>query len=622
VRDPGDVGKRFIAVVIVLASACTALHYSTTQQHAVTIANNPYHFPGPGSQVFVVSPQGSGDHNVLDAIYLMNCSSQWMLSTSIDSQQPVMGANVCGFGTGSGSGSTLFTADIALACPRNYQFGVGYAGTLPGVDACAVIITSVPYGGSGYETYTLNLTGSGSGVTGIAVSPKEIIFGGIPISTSSSPETITVTNKGSASVTVTGVLTGSVFQVSPNPSTPISVGPGSSQDYTVTCMPLAVTSYSGDVTFNGGGSSGSTTLSCDGISSTVTIAPTQITFANTLVGRPPPNKTVMLTGTPTATIEDVSLDAAAMAEGVTIVQNPEGMLLGSGQTIVLAYSAAAMHESGPLGVMSVKVSTDTSARPVSISGQALLGGLGTNPASVELGAVCIGGSSTKSIEVYANEPGDIVLQQLTKPAAPFDAMAVDTLPKVLAGNHSGPSATVRATLTPTMPGEFTDAIALTSDVPGKPMTEVTLHGIGLAAGIAATPDVVHFGAAAPGSTTSIKEVQLTNCGTGDLMFTGATISGAQAGEFTLIGANPPRTLMPTESEVFMVVMQPDSGGFKMAQLLIQHSAGSTAVDLDGTGDGTATDDKERETYYACSTGRGAALWPIALALLALRRRRR
>jgi MYXO-CTERM domain-containing protein len=169
---------------------------------------------------------------------------------------------------------------------------------------------------------------------------------------------------------------------------------------------------------------------------------------------------------------------------------------------------------------------------------------------------------------------------------------------------------------------FEDKVALTSDVPNKPTTEVPVTGVVLAGGIAATPNVVNFGTAAIGTTTSIKEVQLTNCGTGPLMFNRASIAGRDAGDFTLIGAHAPRLLQPTESEVFMVVMQPESSGYKMAQLVIEHGEGMTLADLDGTGDGMLTGGKDRETYYACSTGRGAALWPIALALLALRRRRR
>jgi MYXO-CTERM domain-containing protein len=607
-----------VAVAVVIGSACTALHYSTTSQNAVTISNNPYHYPTGGSQTFIVAPAGSGDHDILQDIYLDACTSQWTLDTSIDAQQPVLGAHVCGFGTGSGSGFITADESDLIFCPRNYQFAVYFAGTQTGMSSCNVQISSVDYIGSASNKYTLMLTGSGSAPTGIDVMPKEIDYGDVQLGMPST-QPVTVTNLGSAFITVNGVLNAPGFQVSPSPAS-FGLGSGSSATFNVTCAPTVEGGLAGSLDFTTAGSSGSTTLSCNGIDSSVTVAPTPVRFANTLVGRAPPNKSIQITGATSAYIEYITLDSEAMANGVTFVANPQMMTVGSGQEVVLAYDAAAMHPSGPLGTMSLKFSVDASPRTVAISGEALVGGIGTNPASVELGAVCAGDTVSKDVEVYASEPGSVVVQNLTKPAAPFDTTVTDTLPKTLAGNHTGPSLNVHVTIAPTAPGDFMDAVALNSDVPNKPTTEVQLHGIALAAGIAATPDVVHFGATAPGTTTSIKQVQLTNCGATELMFSGASITGEFASEFTLIGANPPRTLLPTESELFMVVMQPDTAGFKTAQLVIQHSEGATTVDLDGTGDGGSP--KDRETYYACSTGRGAALWPIALALLALRRRRR
>jgi MYXO-CTERM domain-containing protein len=620
------VGHRIIAVAVVVASACTALHYSTTQQHSVVISNNPYTFNGAGSQVFVVSAAGSSDDDLLQSIYLMNCSSQWTLNTTIDPQQPVLGARVCsGLTMPSGSGSSLIVVDgdgDAVSCPKTYSFAVAFAGTQPGTSTCAVVVTSMQTFGSGTDGEVLVLTGVGSGSAGITVTPGRIDFQDVQILTTTTPTSVTVKNNGSASVTVDGTLTGSAFNVSPNPTTDFVVGPGSSAFFNVTCTPPVLGPHTGSLTFSAGSASasmGTTMLDCNGINSTVMISPTQVNFDNTLVGRPPANKTVMITGNASATIDSVILDSDAIAAGVTLVQSPQGQTVGTGKNIVLGYSAAAMHAGGPLGVLSVKVSSDASARSVGISGQALLGGLGTNPPSIKFGAVCAGDTGRRDIEVFASEAGDIILEQLTLPAAPFDAMVVDTLPKGLAGNHTGASATVRVTMTAATPGEFTDAIALTSNVPVMATTEVQLEGIALAGGIAATPNLVHFGTTAPDTTTSIKEVQLTNCGTTDLMFDRAQITGANATDFTLIGANPPRTLAPTESEVFMVVMQPETPGFKIAQLVLSHSEGTTVADLDGTAEGSP---KDRETYYSCSTGHAAAIWPIGLALLALRRRRR
>lgn len=611
-------GKRFIAVAVVVASACTALHYSVTSQSSVVVSNNPYTFNGSGSQVFVISSAKFGDDDTVLSITAM-CSSQWKLNTSID-PQPVPGARVCS-GSGSGSTTTTATATNFVACPATYQFSVEFFDSQPGVSSCAVQINTMSNLASSSETVTLLLSGVGSGSSGISVAPTTIDFRDVPINTTSTSSKVTVKNNGSAFDAVTWSIVGSAFAVSPPPGNSIAIGPGSSADFFVTCTPTALGPHSGTLTFDGNVNSGSASLACRGINSSVIITPTQVAFDDTLVGRPPPKASVTISGEGSAYIESVMLDADAMAAGVSIDGNPQGQSLGSDQEIVLGYTAAAMHAAGPLGTLSIKVTTDTEPRVVAISGEALLGGLGTNPASVDLGAVCVSSTVTENIEVYASEAGDVVLQQLTPPAVPFGAEPVDTLPKTLSGNHTGPSATVRVSLTPTAAGEFRDAVALTSDVPNTPTTEVQVRGIGLSAGISATPNVVHFGTAAMGTTTSIQEVQLTNCGTTDLAFESAQIIGMSASEFTLIGTNPARTLAPTESETFMVVMQPESPGVKVAQLVLQHSGGTTTADLDGTGDGEV-DTKDRETYYACSTGRGTAAWPIMLALLVVTARRR
>jgi hypothetical protein len=51
---------------------------------------------------------------------------------------------------------------------------------------------------------------------------------------------------------------------------------------------------------------------------------------------------------------------------------------------------------------------------------------------------------------------------------------------------------------------------------------------------------------------------------------------------------------------------------------VDHDGGTETIDLLGEGMSTAG----RGSYYACSTGRPVALWPIAAALLALRLRNR
>jgi hypothetical protein len=610
------VGQRLIAAVVVAASACTALQLSTTSQEMVVVSNNPYTYPGPGMQSFTVSAATSGDDDSLQSITFNNCNSQWLLMLNTSDTLPT---RICS-GLGSGGSALADTSDGVFLCPHSYTFSVGFSATQSGLSSCNVDIVTVPTAGGSASTTVLMLSGSGSGGSGISVSPGMIDFQDVQINTTSTPSPVTVKNNGTVGTSVTMSISGTGFAMNP-PAGGYSLGPGSAMNFDVTCHPTGTGLLSGMVQASGGASIGMTTLSCNGINSTVTINPTQVTFAPTLVDKAPPNQSVMITGGGSgATLDTVSLDAVAQGNGVSLVTNPVGQPIGGGLTIVLGYSAAAEHQPGPLGTLTIQVSSDSGPRNIGISGTALLGGIGTNPASVEFGAVCAGSKAQKDVEVYASEAGDITLTSLTKPAAPFDATSNDSLPHSLMGNHNGASVTVKTSMMPAMPGEFTDKLVLNTDIPMMGMTNIAMHGIALAGGIAATPNLVHFGSVMTGQTTSVETVQLTNCGTTDLMFTGAHITGASATEFTLIGSNPARTLKPTESEIFMIVMQPQTTGAKVAQLVIEHSAGTTTADLDGTATGGSN--KDRETYYACSTGRGAAAWPVALAVFALRRRRR
>jgi MYXO-CTERM domain-containing protein len=146
----------------------------------------------------------------------------------------------------------------------------------------------------------------------------------------------------------------------------------------------------------------------------------------------------------------------------------------------------------------------------------------------------------------------------------------------------------------------------------------------MAGGVAANPDLAHFGAVMAGLVSAEQPVMLTNCGTGDLTVTGTSFTGITPLEFTVLSPTTfPITIPKTESRTFNVAMTPRSVGPKSAMLVIASDQGPTSVLFDGTGiGGSNSGNAQRETYYACSVGGGSAAWPIGVALLALRRRRR
>jgi hypothetical protein len=127
-----------------------------------------------------------------------------------------------------------------------------------------------------------------------------------------------------------------------------------------------------------------------------------------------------------------------------------------------------------------------------------------------------------------------------------------------------------------------------------------------------------------GVASSLKKVQVTNCSAGPLTIQSASIDGTP--EFQIVN-DPPimnQVVAPMTSFEIDLLMVPTSVGAKTAHLVLATDSGQQLVELDGAGTGgTGTGGKDRESYYACGTGRPVALLvPLAVVLVLLRRRRR
>ena len=85
--------------------------------------------------------------------------------------------------------------------------------------------------------------------------------------------------------------------------------------------------------------------------------------------------------------------------------------------MTLRYAPTQAHVSGPLGTLRVVTSGGT--RNVTITGEALLGRVASSPAAIDFGPVCVGATTSKDFEVYAEAAGTFNLTSVMNPAAPF-----------------------------------------------------------------------------------------------------------------------------------------------------------------------------------------------------------
>ncbi|MGE0867274.1 MAG: choice-of-anchor D domain-containing protein [Kofleriaceae bacterium] len=621
----GKTRRRLLGCSVVLATAivaCIGASLSTTTQMVITTNHNPFDFGSitvgaSGSGSIVISPVLVGETNHIVSISPLSGCSEFAVNPHT---LPTDVYFVCGGGETGGDGY-----GSASCVPVTHTFDVAYTPSGPGSASCNVAISYSTGSGSAAPITSYNVMLIGTGVApsqGMTVSPQEEIqFGEIRVLTTSANQKVRVKNTGSQSLNITATATGGpTFGVTPPPG-PFSLGPGATKDYFVTCTPPTPTEHSGSLSFAAGNLGGSVSYKCRGVNSFLDISPSPVAFDDALVGEPPSNVTVTISNVNEVATEisDIKLDQTAIDAGVTIAnvpQLPRTLAPDELISVPLSYAASAEHV-GTLGNLNV-TETGSPPRTVPISGEALIGEIGTSPSSVDFGPVCAGGTLTREVMVYAAASGDIELASVTKPEAPFDST---TASGTLIGNH-GAGVTLMTSVNAATAGEMTGRLVLSSNAPGDHEHEVPMMATVLSPGVGATPATVHFGGAMVGVLTTGKQIVISNCTPAEVEITDARIEGPNAQEFSIVTPEVLQvSLTERAAQTYVLVMSPRSVGSKSAQFVVEHAGGKVIVALDGHGFSDASTEGDRTTYYACNAG-GLGGWPVGLAFLGLVRWRR
>ncbi len=149
---------------------------------------------------------------------------------------------------------------------------VSFAPTASGARTGTVTVTYTATGQSNQQTVTATLTGTGTGAVGaITLSPASLTFTSQVVNTTSPAQTVTLTNSGTASVTVSSVTAPTGFAQTNNCTT---LAAGASCAVSVTFTPTSATTFSGNLTITSSatGSPQSVPLSGTGVNSPVIIS--------------------------------------------------------------------------------------------------------------------------------------------------------------------------------------------------------------------------------------------------------------------------------------------------------------------------------------------------------------
>jgi hypothetical protein len=392
-------------------------------------------------------------------------------------------------GGGAATGMTYGAAPAGFARTHNCPASLG-AGA-----SCTINVTFSPtaaqaYGGSititgsGGTNVSIALSGTGGAAAApnVTASPGSLSFGGVTVGSTSSAQTVTVSNTGSTAAT--GVSVGAAPAGFARTTTcTATLGAGASCTISVTFSPTAAQGYGGNIAITGsGGTNVSVSLSGTGsatASPNVGTSANSLVFGNVTVGQSSAAQTITVSNSGTAPANDMSYPAAPARYGKSGTCGSATLGAGASCTIVFTYSPTAVGNDNATytftgGGRSLAIALSGSG----VSGTPPPAGQLSMPSSVAMPATNVGASSAPQAVSLSNIGGaSVSVSSITSSNAGEFAVSGSTCANVGAGG----GCSFNITFTPAGAGARGATITVVSNGTGSPQS-ITVTGTGNTAG--------------------------------------------------------------------------------------------------------------------------------------------
>lgn len=428
----------------------------------------------------------------------------------------------------------------------------------------------------------------------LSISPLTNGFGSVPVGTTSSALSFTVTNLGgSTSGQITPSITGTAaaeYAIATNGCTTLAASASCTISITFTPGILGDRAANLIVAATPGGS---ITAALDGTglaSGSITINPTSQSFGDEVVGSATATQTFTIANPGGTATGPLTTGLTGNDAGDFAISNDTcaGQALdhGASCTIDVAFDPqSAGSKTASLSISGTPGGTVTS----SLSGTGLASAnLTITPNLQDFGSVVLGQSSTDVSFAVVNT-GGVATGALSQAVAGADRADFVVVSSNCAGATLAPlaSCTVIMKLAPTTTGSKGATLSVTA-TPGGAGT-ATLEGTGIAAGQIAFvgPTSAAYGDVTVGQTSASQTFTIQNTGAATTGPLSTALGGTEPAQFTIVpGSNGCQgtALAPSAQCTIAIQFAPTSGGPKSASLSIMGSpGGSLSAGLSGDG---------------------------------------
>jgi hypothetical protein len=376
--------------------------------------------------------------------------------------------------TGTNATDFAQTNTCGTSVPAGEQctISVTFTPTAAGVRKASVTITDNAPG----SPQVINLTGSTSTVT---LSSSSLSFGSQPVGVTSSPQTVTVTNKGTTALAISSINSSGDFAETNDCSVPLQ--PNTNCAISVTYTPFVPISSVGalTVTDNAAGSPQVVLLTGTGVPApTATLSATALTFASQPVGVSSPSQSVTLSNNGGTALAVTNIAATGdFAESSTC-----GASLNAGGSCTISVTFKPTAVGSRYGTVTVTDSAANSPQTVTLAGSGLAApSLMLSPTSLSFSSQAVGTVSAAQSVTLTNA-GTAVL----------NITSITTSPNFTQSGSCGQTVAVGATcavnvaFSPVTGGSIKGTLTITDNALGSPQV-VTLGGLGSDFGISVSP---------------------------------------------------------------------------------------------------------------------------------------
>jgi subtilase family serine protease len=429
----------------------------------------------------------------------------------------------------------------------------------------------------------------------VTLTPTSLTFAATTVNTAAATQAITLNNTGTAALTISGVTVSGANATSFTETNTCgtTVATGASCTITVTFKPTVAGSLTAaiNVADNAAGSPQTVALAGTGTPVSVpvvSLSPTSLTFASTLVGSAAATQNITLknTGTAPLTISGFSITGTDTASFTQT--NTCGTSVAASASCTITVTFKPTLPGSLTASLTVVDNAAGSPQTVALAGTATQPtgpAVSLSPTSLTFPATNVGSSAPTQMVTLKNTGGSTLTisniaisgpnaSSFSLGTACFTTLAADA------------SCVLSVNFKPTTAGPLTATLTFTDNAPGSPQT-VTLKGTGISSlAVALSHTSLTFGSTTLGTSSAVQTVVVQNTGAASVSLTGITLSGNYATSFIETN-NCGSVLAAAATCTISVHFTPLASGTLTALISIADNATNSPqkVSLSGTGTG-------------------------------------